>query len=166
MKLNNKALLNSGGIGAVVLILLSLCSGVVGFLPLAGPDAGAIAVSLAPGLIVLSCCGWILYIAIGFAYVYFAAQAGPVQVADGAIGGAIATAIAGILAGLLSACLVIATPFAISASNGSNIDVAAIMAASVGGAAGAVCGGLFIGGILGAIGGLVGALTVGKPKTA
>jgi hypothetical protein len=165
MNLNNRALMNSGGIGAGVLILLSLCSGTLLFLPLAGTDAATLVATLAPASIVLACCGWILYIGIGFAYVYFASQqAASVQVADGAIGGAIATAIAAILAGILSACLTLVAPFAISASSGVSADPGTIIAGSIGGVAGAICGGLFIGGILGAIGGLIGALTIGKPK--
>lgn len=167
MKLNNKALMTSAGIGAGVLILLSLCSGGLLFLPLAGSDAASLLVTLAPASFVLACCGLIINLAIGFAYVYFAAQTdGSVQVADGAVGGAAATAIAAVIGGLLSSCLTLVAPFAIAASVGSSPDAVSIITGSLTGVAVAICGGLIGGAIVGAIGGLIGALTIGKPKTA
>jgi hypothetical protein len=166
MKLNTKALMTAGGIGAVVQIVLTLCSGTILFLPLAG-DSVDVAMLGMLGIAgtVLACCGWIINLAIGFGYVYFAAQTdGSVQVADGAVGGAAATAIAAVIGGLVSACLTIVAPFAIAASAGGSPDAVTIITNSIASVAGAVCGGLIGGAVVGAIGGLIGALTIGKPK--
>lgn len=163
MKLNNKALMTAGGIGAVVQIVLSICGGSIAFAPLALDDPATIG-SLAIVATVAACCGWIINLAIGFSYVYFAAREdGSVQIGDGAAGGAISTAVAALIGGLLSACLSLVAPFAISQGN---VDVATAITASLGGVAGAICGGLIGGAIVGAIGGLIGAFTIGKPKTA
>ena len=160
MKLNNRALLTAGGIGAAVRILFALCGGAAGFAPLAGVDAGTLA-TLGSGLLVLCACGWIITFGIGFAYVYFAAKDGPVQMGDGALGGAIATGVAGLIGGLLSACLTVVTPFVVSPDFATDV-----LAASVGGIVGAICGGLIGGAIVGAIGGAIGAATIGKGTSA
>lgn len=165
MKLNNKALLTAGGIGAAVQILLAICGGLTPFAALAGTDA-AITLVGPLGIVatVANCCGWIINLAIGFGYVYLAAKEdGSVQVADGAVGGAIATGVAAVIGGLLSACLMVVSPFVTLPS--SDAATTALMA-SIAGVAIAICGGLFGGAIVGAIGGLIGALTIGKPKTA
>jgi len=156
MKLNNRALMTAGGIGAAIQIVFALCGGAAGFAPLAGVDEATMA-ALATGLLVLCACGWIITFGIGFAYVYFAAKEGPVQIGDGAIGGAIATGVAGLIGGLLSACLTAATPFAVSPDFATDA-----LAASIGGIVGAICGGLVGGAIVGAIGGAIGAATIGK----
>lgn len=166
MKLNQGALLKSGGIGAVIYILVQICQGSAAFAPLLGP-AGAGLIGAASIVAIVAClCGGIVALGIGFGYVYFAAQEGPVQMADGAIGGALATGIAGLLGGLAGACVGLAAPIAISAQAGASPDVAAALGAGIGGAIGAICGGLIGGAIVGAIGGVIGAATVGKPKTA
>jgi hypothetical protein len=165
MKLNTTALMTAGGIGAVVSIILSICANMVSFAPIVGANDISILGILGTVGTVALCCAWVINLAIGFAYVYFAAQRdGSVQVADGAVGGAISTAIAAFIGGLLTACIVFASPLLISQGN---VDA---LTNNLGGilttVATAVCGGLIGGAIVGAIGGLIGALTIGKPKTA
>jgi hypothetical protein len=165
MKLNNKALMTSGGIGAVINILLQLCFGSALFAPMLGPDAAAAVAGFVGLVAIVSClCGGIIAIGIGFSYVYFAKSDGPVQLVDGAIGGAIANGVAGLIGGLLSACLSTVAPIAVTASAGGTPDVATALAGGIGGVIGAICGGFIVGGIFGAIGGAIGAATVGKPS--
>ena len=167
MKLNQGALMKSAGIGVAINVLVNLCFGAAGFAPLAGPDAATAILGFVGIVGILTCvCGGIIAIGVGFAYVYFAAQEGPVQVADGAIGGALANGISGLVGGLVGACLGLVAPIAVTSAGGGSPDIGAVVGAGIGGAAGAICGGLIGGAIIGAIGGVIGALTVGKPKTA
>jgi hypothetical protein len=167
MKLNNRALMMSAGIGAAINILLQLCFGSAGFAPLAGPDAATAIVGFIGLVGILSCvCGGVIALGIGFAYVYFAAQEGPVMPVDGAVGGGLANGIAGLIGGLLAACLALVAPIVVSSAAGASPDIATGITAGIGGAIGAVCGGFIIGALVGAVGGLIGALTIGKPKTA
>lgn len=167
MKLNNRALMMSAGIGAAISILVNLCLGSAGFAPLGGDVGLSIAATLTSFGAIISClCGGVIAIGIGFAYVYFAAQEGPVLPVDGAIGGGLANGIASLIGALLGACLGLVAPIVVPMVNGGSPDVGSAVAAGIAGALGAVCGGFIVGAIFGAIGGVIGALTVGKPKTA
>src|SRR5512134_269820 len=101
MKLNNRALMMSGGIGVAVRVLFALLVGALGFAPALEVDASMLGVLGIVGTI-LCICGWIVAIGIGFAYAFFAAKDGPLTLGDAAIGGAIATGVSGLIGGLVS----------------------------------------------------------------
>jgi hypothetical protein len=168
MKLNNRALMMSAGIGVAINVLLQLCFGSAGFAPLAGPDAATAILGFVGIVGIVSClCGGIIALGVGFAYVYFAVQDGSsIQPVDASIGGALANGIAGLIGGLVSACMSAIAPIVVTSAAGGSPDVATALAGGIGGIIGAICGGFFIGAIFGAVGGLIGALTIGKPKTA
>ena len=160
MKLNNKALLTSGGIGVAIQILIAICGGLPNFAPAitSDPTILATAFGMQASVVWVAClCGGIITIGIGFAYVYFAKSEGPVEMASGAIGGAAAGAVASLIGGLLTVCLTVVSAFVVTSG-----DPVTALTAAIAGLIGTFCGGIVGAAIFGAIGGAIGAATVGK----
>ena len=153
MNLDTKSLMRAGGIGAGVVVVLSL----LGIIPLVG--------------VVCCCLVFLAYGGIGAGYGYFTMQEGnPSDPGQFAIGGAIAAAAASVIAGIVNAIVQlilttlgigIGSAAALSQLEGLDLppEVASQFAASAGfslmGAIVGICVGFFIAAALGAIGGAI-----------
>jgi ABC-type Fe3+ transport system permease subunit len=168
MSLDNKSLMRAGGIGAGVLVVVSILSAVTAlFFPL---------------LVFICCClVIILYAGIGAGYGYFSIQNGnPSDPGQFALGGAIAAAAASIVAGIVGAIVqaimaALNLGAAATAAQLEAFDLPPEATAAFGMSAGfsiaeafvSICLGFFIAAALGAIGGAIyGATQQNKAPTA
>jgi hypothetical protein len=169
MSLDNKSLMRAGGIGAGVMVVVSILS--------------AISALLFPPLAIICCCLVIvLYAGVGAGYGYFTIQEGnPSDPGQFALGGAIAAAAASVVAGIVGAvvqAILSALNIGATAATAAQLeafDLPPEAAAAFGMSAGfsiasaimSICIGFFIAAVLGAIGGAIyGATQQNKTPTA
>lgn len=150
MKLDNSALMKAGGVGIGAGVVAGILGGLAGLL--------------------CCCIVWLLYVAAGASYAYFAKDGeGELSAGSGALGGAIAGAVAGLTKGVVSGIIALlfgavvdaATILDQMAASGVDLPPEAYdlygsgFAPGIGGIALAACGALIFAAILGAIGGAV-----------
>jgi hypothetical protein len=172
--LNTSALMKAAGIGAGVLLLLTLVTQAMSFASIymtyANPTGDLSTVS--PLSLVVTCCGCIVYLlygGVGALYAHFAAQDGQSDVGMAALGGALAAAIDGLVIGIVGAILGIVSSAVVMPMMMPDLDPesAALMAGVglMGGIIGSIigiCMSLGIGAVLGAIGGAIYAAVAGN----